>query len=90
MKDYIRARVVEVANYTIATEATIRTTAKVFGVSKSTIHKDIVERLLKVNPQLHEEVEKVILKNTEERNIRGGEATKEKYMRMHVPNTVNN
>lgn len=55
MKDYIEERVLEVANYIISSKATIRKTAKVFGVSKSTVHKDMTERLPKINPQIAKE-----------------------------------
>ena len=55
MKDYIEERVLDVAKYIIESKATIRKTAKVFGVSKSTIHKDMTERLLKINPEIAEE-----------------------------------
>ena len=55
MKDYIEERVLDVAKYIIDSKATIRKTAKVFGVSKSTIHKDMTERLLKINPEIAEE-----------------------------------
>ena len=79
MKDYIEERVLEVAQYIIDSKATIRKTAKVFGVSKSTIHKDIIERLPKVNPSIAEEAQRVIDVNKIERHIRGGNATKLKY-----------
>lgn len=79
MKVYIEQRVMEVAKYIIDSKATIRKTAKVFGVSKSTIHKDIIERLPKVNPSIAEEAQRVIDVNKIERHIRGGNATKLKY-----------
>ncbi len=79
MKDYIEERVLEVARYIIESEATIRKTAKVFGVSKSTIHKDMTERLPKINPQIAEEAKRVLDLNKSERHIRGGRATKLKY-----------
>ena len=75
----IENRVLEVAQYIIDTKATIRVTAKVFGVSKSTIYKDIAERILKLNPKIAKDVEKVLLYNKSERHIRGGAATKRKY-----------
>lgn len=80
MSDYIENRVKEAAKYIIDSKATIRKTAKVFGVSKSTIHKDITERLPKINSLIAEEAQKVINDNLSKRHIRGGEATKLKYM----------
>ncbi|GAA0177731.1 sporulation transcriptional regulator SpoIIID [Clostridium sediminicola] len=79
MKDYIEERVLEVAKYIIESKATIRKTAKVFGVSKSTIHKDMTERLPKINPQIAEKAKNVLDLNKAERHIRGGKATKMKY-----------
>ncbi|WP_027623685.1 sporulation transcriptional regulator SpoIIID [Clostridium lundense] len=79
MKDYIEERVLEVANYIISSKATIRKTAKVFGVSKSTIHKDMTERLPKINPQIAREAKNILDYNKSERHIRGGKATKMKY-----------
>lgn len=79
MKDYIEERVLEVANYIIGSKATIRKTAKVFGVSKSTIHKDMTERLPKINPQIADEAKNILDFNKAERHIRGGKATKMKY-----------
>lgn len=79
MKDYIEERVLEVANYIISSKATIRKTAKVFGVSKSTIHKDMTERLPKINPQIADEAKHILDYNKAERHIRGGKATKLKY-----------
>lgn len=79
MKVYIEQRVMEVAKYIIDSKATIRKTAKVFGVSKTTIHKDIIERLPKVNPSIAKEAQSIINVNKIERHIRGGNATKLKY-----------
>ncbi len=79
MKDYIEERVLEVAQYIIYSRATIRKTAKVFGVSKSTIHKDMTERLPKINPDIAEEAKNILDLNKAERHIRGGKATKLKY-----------
>jgi putative DeoR family transcriptional regulator (stage III sporulation protein D) len=69
-----------VGRYIAETGDTVRGAAKVFGVSKSTIHKDVAERLLKVNPSLAEEARKVLDVNKQERHLRGGMATKEKYL----------
>lgn len=79
MKDYIEERVLEVARYIIESKDTIRKTAKVFGVSKSTIHKDMTERLPKINQSIAEETYTILELNKSERHIRGGEATKLKY-----------
>ncbi|MCY6485635.1 sporulation transcriptional regulator SpoIIID [Clostridium aestuarii] len=79
MKDYIEERVLEVAKYIIESKATIRKTAKVFGVSKSTIHKDMTERLPKINPQVAQRAKDVLNLNKSERHIRGGKATRMKY-----------
>ena len=63
MKDYIEERAVEIAYYIIEHEATVRQTAKQFGVSKSTIHKDVTDRLLAINPALAKEARKVLDRN---------------------------
>lgn len=82
LKDYIEERAVEVAYYIIETRATVRQAAKKFGISKSTVHKDCAERLRTINPSLAMEVRKVLDVNKQERHIRGGLATKEKYLHM--------
>lgn len=84
MKDYIEQRVLEVAQYIIESKSTIRKTATVFGVSKSTIHKDMTERLPKINPQIASEAKNVLELNKAERHIRGGKATQLKYKTMEV------
>ncbi len=80
MKEYIEERAMEIANYIIETNATVRQTAKKFGVSKSTVHKDVVERLPQFNRGLALNARKVLDLNKSERHIRGGLATKEKYL----------
>ena len=80
MKGYIEERAVEIANYIIEKNATVRQTAKAFGVSKSTVHKDVTERLVQINPTLASQARKVLDINKSERHIRGGMATKEKYL----------
>ena len=80
MKDYIEERAVEIANYIIEKNATVRQTAKEFGISKSTVHKDVTDRLMQVNPVLAREARKVLDVNKSERHIRGGLGTKEKYL----------
>lgn len=82
MKGYIEERAVDIANYIIEENATVRQTAKKFGISKSTVHKDVTERLMQVNPALAKEARKVLDVNKSERHIRGGMATKEKYQHM--------
>ena len=79
MKDYIEERVLELAHYIINTNSTVRSTAKKFRVSKSTVHKDVTERLLEINPGLASEVKEVLENNKAERHLRGGMATREKY-----------
>ena len=82
MKDYIEERAIDIANYIIENNATVRQTAKQVGISKSTVHKDVTERLMQVNPALAKEARKVLDVNKSERHIRGGMATKEKYQHM--------
>lgn len=79
LKDYIERRVIELAHYIIDNKATVRSTAKKFGISKSTVHKDISERLIRLNPALASEVREVLDENKAERHIRGGLATRNKY-----------
>ena len=79
MKDYIEERAVDIANYIIETNATVRQTAKKFGISKSTVHKDVTDRLVRINPALAGQARLVLDINKSERHIRGGMATKEKY-----------
>lgn len=80
MKEYIKDRVLNVADYIIATKCTVRVAAKKFGVSKSTIHKDMKERLRDVNAEKYVAVDEVLQRNKEERHLRGGIATKMKYL----------
>jgi len=77
--NYIEERTVNIANYIIDKGATVRDAAKVFGISKSTIHKDMTERLPAINKALAHEVRGVLEINLSERHIRGGLATKHKY-----------
>lgn len=79
----IEERAVEIAEYIVEKNATVRQTAKQFGISKSTVHKDITERLLTINPSLAERTRQVLDINKSERHIRGGMATKEKYLHQH-------
>ena len=84
MKSYIEERVINIANYIIENTATVRQTAKKFGISKSTVHKDVTERIVQINPTLAAEARKVLDVNKSERHIRGGMATKEKYLHQHI------
>jgi len=79
MKEHIWRRVLEVANYVLNNEATVRDAAKTFGISKSTVHKDVTERLPQVNASLARQVKEVLEQNKAERHLRGGEATRRKY-----------
>lgn len=79
----IEERATKLAQYIINSKDTVRGTAKKFGISKSTVHKDVSERLKKINPSLAMQVRKILDKNKEERHIRGGMATKLKYSKMH-------
>ena len=80
MKDYIEERAIKVAEFIIEHNATVRLAAKKFGISKSTVHKDCTDRLAQINPALAKEVRTVLEVNKQERHIRGGLATKEKYL----------
>ena len=84
MKDYIEERALEIAKYIISSKTTVRDAAKIFGVSKSTVHKDVTERLPKINPAVAIQVKEIMDKNKAERHIRGGKATKMKYQSLNV------
>lgn len=77
--NYNKERCEAVAIYMLENRATVRGTASYFGISKSTVHKDVSKTLRRVNPVLHKEVKKLLMFNKSERHIRGGEATKQKY-----------
>jgi len=79
LKDYIEERAIELANYIVEEKTTVRSAAKEYGISKSTVHKDVTERLERIRPELANDVRKVLEENKAERHIRGGEATKAKY-----------
>ena len=78
-KVVIEDRVVSLAKYILDTKDTVRGAAKMYGISKSTVHKDLVERLEKINPMLSRQVRKILENNKAQRHIRGGMATKLKY-----------
>jgi len=79
MQDYIQKRVLEISQYILESSATVRQTASVFGVSKSTVHKDVTERLPLINEMIAIRVRQILETNKAERHLRGGEATKKKY-----------
>jgi len=79
MPDTIEKRACELAVYMIETGATVRSAARHFGISKSTVHKDLSFRLPRINPQLYGQVRKILDQNKQERHIRGGMATRRKY-----------
>lgn len=82
MQDYIRKRVLEISDYIMETKATVRQAANVFGVSKSTVHKDMTERLPAVNKRVATKIKDILEYNKSERHLRGGEATRKKYQEM--------
>ncbi len=79
MFDDYKSRCVVLGQYVAEHNCTVRETAAVFGISKSTVHKDVTEKLKKENPGLYKSVLSVLEKNKAERHLRGGEATKRKY-----------
>lgn len=79
MKEYIEERVLEIAGYIVENRATVRQAAREYRVSKSTVHKDVTQRLGEIDPLFAAEVRAVLVYNREERHIRGGEATRQKY-----------
>ncbi|MDD3853627.1 MAG: sporulation transcriptional regulator SpoIIID [Syntrophomonadaceae bacterium] len=83
MQNYIRKRAVKIAHHIIQTSDTVRQTAEVFGISKSTVHKDVAERLPRIDRLLAGEVKHILEQNKAERHIRGGEATRQKYAGQH-------
>lgn len=83
LRDTRDERAVRIAEYIISVGATVREAAKVFGVSKSTVHKDVTSRLCECDKELFEKVNLVLSKNKAERHLRGGKATKEKYQKIN-------
>lgn len=79
MRESVSDRAVVLGEYILDTGATVRATANVFKISKSTVHKDVTERLSRDDPQLYKQVKLVLEKNKQERHIRGGMATRRKY-----------
>ena len=84
----IEDRAIKLAHYIIETKETVRSTAKTFGISKSTVHKDVTERLEKINPVLSKNVREILDENKAERHIRGGMATKLKYSNSKKENQI--
>ena len=83
MRRYIEERAVDIAEYIVENKITVRQAAKHFGVSKSTVHKDITERLEEINPNLEGKAREILDINKSERHLRGGLATKKKYEHLH-------
>ncbi|HBQ64867.1 MAG TPA: sporulation transcriptional regulator SpoIIID [Clostridiales bacterium] len=86
MKGYIEERALELAKYIVENKTTVRAAAGKFGISKSTVHKDVSERILFLHSELAREVKQVLENNKEERHIRGGYATKVKYLGLTAKN----
>ena len=84
--DAIKQRVLTIGTYIAETNATVREAAALFGVSKSSVHKDMTERLKEISPELYEKVRRVLDINKAEIHLRGGMATKEKYLKQKFPN----
>lgn len=82
LRDYIEERVIRMANYMVSREATIRETARKFGISRSCCHFDLRNRLPKLDMELYRKVDEVLEKNKRQRHINGGLATKRKYMEL--------
>ena len=82
-------RAIRLALYIIENKSTVRAAAAAFGISKSTVHKDVTQKVRMLNPTLHEQVCAVLLQNKEARHLRGGEATRMKYLMMHEAHTSN-
>lgn len=87
MKGIVEERAAKLGEYIIESKSTVRRAAKIFGVSKSTVHKDVSERLKYVNPTLYKEVKNVLEINKAQRHIRGGMATKKKYLILRTQKT---
>ncbi|MCL2311759.1 MAG: sporulation transcriptional regulator SpoIIID [Firmicutes bacterium] len=84
MNQFVESRAVELAEYISKNKATVRDAAKIFGISKSTVHKDVSERLKNINTKLYSEVKNILEINKAQRHIRGGIATKTKYRKLNT------
>ncbi len=82
MKGIVEERALRLGEHIVENKDTVRRTAAKFGISKSTVHKDVTDRLKHINPGLYREVGQVLEQNKQERHMRGGEATKQKYMQL--------
>lgn len=78
----VNNRCIELGEYIVKNKATVRQAAAIFGISKSTVHIDVTKRLSQISPLLASEVNRVLQENKAQRHIRGGEATKEKYLKL--------
>lgn len=87
MNTFSEERAVELGEYIVKNKVTVRAAAEIFGVSKSTVHTDVTDRLKEVDPPLYLRVREVLDVNKAQRHIRGGMATKEKYMKLHSAET---
>ena len=83
---YCRERCEILAEYVIETGSTVRSTAYAFGISKSTVHKDLSQKLKLLNPTLYSNVKEILELNKSERHLRGGEATRQKYLKKKIKN----
>lgn len=91
MKGIVEERAAMLGEYIINSKATVRKAAKKFGISKSTVHKDVSQRLKKINPSMYREVREILDINKSERHIRGGMATKNKYLlKKKISNEIHN
>ncbi len=86
MKGIVEERAAMLGEYIIESKATVRSAAKKFGISKSTVHKDVSQRLKNVNPVLYKEVREILDTNKSQRHIRGGIATRNKYLKIKMKN----
>ena len=84
MRDYIEQRAIEIGHYIIEEGTTVRQAAKKFGISKSTVHKDLTDRLFEIDPVLYKDARVVLAINKSELHIRGGTATRETYKKAHM------
>ena len=84
MNDFTHLRAVEIGEYIVKNQTTVRVAAKAFGISKSTVHVDVTEKLMKIDPILFKQVRAVLDVNKAQRHIRGGIATREKYRKKAV------
>ena len=82
MKGIVEERAIKLGEHIVENKDTVRRTAMKFGISKSTVHKDVTDRLKQINPYLYREVALILEQNKQERHMRGGEATKQKYLQM--------